>query len=372
MKKVSILTMQNIVNYGSQLQMYALYKTIEKGGYECKIINYDRGGEKSPNGLTNYISLVKDLLRKLLFNGGISDKIEKFAEFRSLMQFTSTVTSHELETGQLEIFDAYVCGSDQIWNPEFTGLDSNNYLSFAEEGARIAYAASAGTDELCAREKKIMAKLIKGIPYVSVREESICQWINDKLKHKADLVIDPTMLITASEWDSISRPINIPKTGYLVLYGLGGKVSSDLNKLAKKIADEKDLQIINILPNANSIFKKNEKCIFNMGPREFLYVIRNSSFVVTNSYHGTIFSIIYNKPFYCTMKSYGNRSISTRFKTLLELFDLEKKEVLNDNAMIWNVSNVEYDKVNKEMSNRRDKCKEWLYNSLHDVVNRRQ
>lgn len=365
--------MNNIINYGSQLQMYALFNEVKSYGYDCSIIDYIRNLKIENNICDNATNKIKDIFRKIIFGCGIDQRLAKFEEFQSLIKFTAPITKHELQNGQLEEFDAYICGSDQIWNPEFTGLDPNNYLAFVKNSAKISYAASIGTDviNINKEEKSLMAEYIKAIPYVSVREEESRQWINSELGHKAELVVDPTMLISANDWYDLSRPLNKRLANYLVFYKLGSKNTKNLYTIARKIAVKHNLEIINILPSTNdlfALFNKNEKLIYDIGPREFLNLIRNSSWVVTNSYHGTIFSVIFNKPFFCSTLSYGNRSIATRFITLFYILGLEEKIARADYSCINIDVDFNYNNVNKRIIQKRNEARKWLQASLFEIT----
>ena len=346
--KIGILTLPLHTNYGGILQAYALQTVLERMGHEVIVLNRDRNvySPKHKQILSYIIYLIKKycLGRKVpLFKSAKRKNIEK--EERE--QYTSVFINKYIHTYKIENLvkdvpqdlDAFVVGSDQVWRHKyftilFKSRIENAYLKFCEgeNVKRIAYAASFGTEEweYTEDETKECARLLALFDAVSVREESGVKLCMEKLaRNDAKHVLDPTMLLSQEDYIKIVDNAEMPKSsGNLMCYVLDD--NANIQALINRIALEKSLTpfIANSkvsdkkLPNKERIQPPVERWL-----RGFM----DAEFVVTDSFHACVFSILFHKPFVVI----GNRKRGySRFESLSRLFGLE-------NRLIENVSQFE-------------------------------
>jgi len=239
MKKVGIITYQDIADgKGRFLQAYALYTVINKLGYDAEIIDYypiTMEGRtrpvlskkifkimRNPKLLPNYIAKLQQCILNKIFQKQL---IEKRNKYESFIRENIKVTDKKYYGYQsiLEAnlcYDAFVCGSDQIWNPYFQGKDSGYYLQFAPKEKRIAYAPSLGTIQLDDESKEILKSKISEIPFVSVREKSGAKLISNLIGRNVENVLDPTLLLPKEWWDYFANETIITERPYILTFCL--------------------------------------------------------------------------------------------------------------------------------------------------------
>lgn len=301
--KVGILTFHDAHNYGAVLQAYALKKYIQKLGYEVKIINYHH--ETIPDGYPKEDN---------------EKRWEKFNKFiKTLIDNEEKVYTKEEDLEQLDI-DFWICGSDQIWNTEITrGFNRGFFLDFKTNGKKISYAVSMGIPELPKEYEQKFKESLEKLDEISVREESLKQYAEKFVDKKIEITLDPTLLLDVSDYEKLLVENSYGQ--YVLIYALGP--DERLIKIAKKIAKEKKVEIIEL----NDKAKKDYFCkqISDASPEEFLSLIKNAKAVITNSFHGTIFSIIFKKEFY-TITRFNRNS---RMENILKIVGMEDR-LIND------------------------------------------
>lgn len=297
--KVGILTFHDAHNYGAVLQAYALKKYIQKLGYEVKIINYHH--ETIPDGYP------KENNEK---------RWDKFNQFiQNLIDNEEKVYTKEKELEKLDI-DFWICGSDQIWNTEITrGFNKGFFLDFNTDGKKISYAVSMEIPNLPKEYEEQFKKSLNNLDEISVREGTLQKYAQEFTNKSVEKTLDPTLLLEEKDYDEL---ILENKYGeYVLIYEL---VSDDrLTEIANRISKQKGLKIIELND------KKKEKyfCeqVSSAGPEEFLSLIKNAKAVITNSFHGTIFSIIFKKDFYTVTRL--NRT--SRMENILKIVEMKDR-----------------------------------------------
>lgn len=345
MNKIGLLTIHYGINYGSALQAYALYHYLSKIGYDVELLNYipERYLKQRRFTFTNKGQLdFKEFIYKLLT---LRKKRHCLSIFNSFLVSKTKMgkelyNSKELQEATQQL-DAIIVGSDQVWNNKYNqGIDPNYYLSFANDNIKkVAYAASCGVDNYSSTEWNAIKQYLSSFTSISLRESSM---VNTFAKEGIDsvLVCDPVFLLSDEEWELIMEPVQNVPDDYLLIYCL----DSDKNRLIEignKIANEKKLKTIllsyySLLPN-NQVDVVVEGC----GPTSFISLIRNASFVVTNSFHGTAFSILFNKQFVVSKKE----SYNSRIYSLLNELDLLDRYIDLDGYSI-DKNDINYDLVN--------------------------
>ena len=317
MIKIGIITMHRVLNCGSALQAYALQKSISDLGFKCEIIDYQYGVEKS-RGLKNAIKHIIFAERNKKF----SDFYNAYFNCSQLQYFKETIKDNPPD------YDIYCTGSDQVWNPRFIENDTNFMLSFAPDcKPRFSYAASFTTGEIPKQYISLYKKYLSKYKFISVREQSGVQIIQQLLDRKADLVCDPTLLLDNNKWDIIANSQSFQqREKYILVYKLGYMFDSrrEVYKITDKVQKELGYKVY-YLNGKHDLFRNGKK-ILNFGPSDFINYIKNSAFVITDSFHGTIFSAIYNRPFISVVTNKNIKS-DNRISTLLSEIGGEKSLV---------------------------------------------
>ncbi len=336
--KIGILTLPLYTNYGGILQAYALQTILERIGYEVNVI------EKKKQPLSLSIQEMPICYGKRIVKNLIGRKCpifyeQKFNREQPIIQkntdkfihkYIHLTTYNNFSDIKESEYDAIIVGSDQIWRPKYFRIDKieNAYLKFTEGWniKRIAYAASFGTDqwEYTKKQTEECGRLLKKFDVVSVRETSGIDLCRNKFGVEAQHVLDPTMLLTKEDYIKLFEAGNTPKSkGNLLCYILDE--TEEKKTLIKRIADEKGLMPFNVKSRSNDI---NSPISDRILPsiEQWLRGFYDAEFVVTDSFHACVFSIIFNKPFI----AYGNaRRGMSRFTSLLDLFGLKDCLITN-------------------------------------------
>ena len=334
---VGLLTSQASMNYGGILQAYALKKFIESMGHECTIINYKPEVHDINKHPLHYIISRKNGLNKAFFvllnYSDFKSRKQKFDMFKNdylLPNPSISINKYQLES-ELYKYDIICCGSDQLWN--LNQKDNQNkafMLDFDYSFKSFSYAVSFGDSiKVCSEKLDDSISLIKKFAGISVRELEGQEYLKSK-GIESVLSVDPTLLYDSLFWDDLSKLSN--KTflnDYIFCYGYENAYQSyeDFIYNTRLIGKKTGLPVINILMNPS--FKQGFTNIYDIGPFDFLNIIKNAKLVCTNSYHGTIFSHHFGTP-YCVLYSreYG---LDSRKKTLLNLINQEWRAISDIN-----------------------------------------
>lgn len=335
--KVGILTFHDAHNYGAVLQAFALKKYIQKLGYEAKIINYHH--ETIPDGYPK---------------GNNEKRWEKFDKFiKELVDYEEKVHINEEELEKLDI-DFWICGSDQIWNTEITrGFNRGFFLDFTTKGKKISYAVSMGINKLPTEHEKYFKDSLNKLDNISVREDTLKEYAEKFTNKKIVRVIDPTLLLEEEDYENL---ILDNKYGdYVLIYALGP--DERLTKIANKIAKEKNVKIIELNDKRNENYFCEQ--ISDAGPDEFLTLIKNAKAIITNSFHGTIFSIIFQKEFYTITRLNRN----SRMESILKIVDMEDR-LIDKVEELENIKEQDYKKSYDKLKSEKEKSRDFLKKAL--------
>lgn len=329
MKKVAIMTWYQHKNYGTTLQAFALQRIIENLGYSVEGIDYYSKGYYRETFLEKILS--KNRLKEGLRNkinrvkyGTVLDdekdrRYQKFIE--DFIAFhTPTQTSSQLFCLNDE-FDAFVCGSDQIWSPN--EFNSKYFLDFVKDDIKkVSYAPSFGVNHIendCVREN--IGELVSKIPHLSVRESRGSEMLKEYYGVDAKVVIDPTLLLNAKEWLSYSNKEYKVDSNILLCYFLGE--NENVWKEVERIAKLRNLQVA-VIPVFSKDYRRKYKILGGVGPAEFITLFSKVSYVCTDSFHGTVFSILFKREFktFKRFKDNDSKSQNSRIINLLENLSL--------------------------------------------------
>lgn len=324
--KVGIITFSRAINYGAVLQSFALKNKIISLGHECKVINYYSEmveKEASPFYLKDFS--IKEMLITILQIKMRLIKNKKFKIFsEKYLDCSSKLYNKDTIQNQMSTYDAIITGSDQVWNYEITGLDENYFLSFAsKETRKISYGASFGVSSIPNEYEQRYRQLLSYLDVISVRESSGADIVQELLGFYPEIVLDPVFLIKADEWKKIAKKPFITKD-YILVYSIN---KSKCYQMAEEIQRKTGGMIVGLqTPMSNRV-----KCmtIRDESPEEFLGWIKNARYIITDSFHGTAFSIIFKKQFIFCNGGTGINRLS-RQRTLLEIAHLTDRVCFPD------------------------------------------
>lgn len=361
--KVGIMTFHTALNYGAVLQTYALYRIIKEKGHEVRVIDYIAPfNEKrfAPKSFSYFLNL-RTIYNVLFRNGYEIYQGKGFKDFViNHIELTDPLYNEEQLRKQNNSFDTFISGSDQVWNLACTEGDEMYYLPFVlDDHKRNSYAASIGYNKIPESDVDKYATLMKGFNHISVREASGLDIVKALTGRDAELVLDPTLLINKEKWSQIadySRAAN--RKNYLLLYLMSE--DKTLIKKAKKYAKDNNLEVVYI---TQRLFKLNgADNLRNITPEQWIGLFLKASVVATNSYHGLLFSINFNKPF---ITRYIPRSIAnSRMETILDVLDLHSRRI--DSQICTLETKIDYGKVNEKLQTLREKSLGFLDKILNN------
>lgn len=373
-KKVGILTINDYTNYGNRLQNYATQEVVKSFGFEVKTIVNKTEYIKSKNTrrISNRLKRIIKMSPKKILNKTIKKikfiknrisktkqkKVENFKKFTYDYINETNYEIHEdnIISGLDLKYDFFITGSDQVWNPTFGHNSKIDFLTFASKEKRIAFAPSFGISEIPKEYVDDFTKWLNGFSKISVREKAGADIIKRLTGKNAEVLVDPTMLLNKEEWLDIAKPtINKPKSKYLLTYILGN-LSKSKRKRINDIAKKRGLEIIDLTD-------VNSHNIFVSGPREFLDLINSADLFLTDSFHGTIFSIIFNTPFVIFKRNDKLLDMTSRIDTILDKFDLKDRYEMNL-KQINKIYNIDFNHTDEILENEKNKSFEFLKKSL--------
>ncbi len=377
--KIGIVTLPFNSNYGGLLQAYALQKTLDSLGHETLTINRKTKGMPLKMKVLSFgrRTLLKTVFRKDVVVRTWPTKEEE----KTISQHTSRFLAEKIRTTELlksekdffhlsnYKFEAFVVGSDQVWRPKYSPDLKNHFLGFLgneSKTKRISYAASFGVDdwEYTPAQTQICNQLAKQFHSISVREDSGVLLCEKQLGVKAIQHIDPTMLISKDEYIQLVEEEKIPENkGTLLIYVLD--LSDEKKKIIQQVQDELKLKINSTMPEGlfREVGSQNlKKCIFPP-VASWIRGFMDAEFVITDSFHGTVFSIIFNKPFI----SIGNKKRGmTRFNSLLRIFNLEARLIDKSGENVNEILNdkIDFKQVNIILEERKRVAMQYLKEAL--------
>lgn len=367
MKRIGIITIQKCNNFGADLQAYALGAKLRSMGYDAENIDYifyknprHQGGKMEKPALPiSMLTRVKEFLfpivsklrnrqnvsikkaRDAWFKKWFSDNVKVGREYRSVKSLYDNPPK----------YDVYMVGSDQVWNPRLYSNIKPYFLDFAPNDARrVSYASSLGVSELSGPVFYKYKQWLKNFSYIGLREKKGMDIVNAMaLNATVAHVLDPTLLLAADEWQNVAvEPDTKPTGKYLLLYDL--IASAETVAFAEKWAKQNDRMILRIGDGA-------------YGPGEFIWLFAHAEAVVTNSFHGTVFSILNHKPFYFVVPQgmtnagrveslLSSLSLTDRFVHVTKLHEAELK------------SGIDYVSVETLLEKLRDQSISFLSDSI--------
>lgn len=367
--KIGILTFHYSDNYGAVLQTYALSRYLERMGHQPVVVNYVPVENESGNKKYGSLRLVmmglyiRQMSRYSSFRLGC-----KFSDFR---QKNLPVTSEHYET--LEDLqrrhpkcDAYICGSDQIWNPHGKAFNPAYFLKFGPKGVRrISYAASFGTPEIDERLHEELRNCLNELDSISVRESSGTAIIRDVAQKNSVRVLDPTLLLDSHHFTPRNNKFG---EGFLLVYRLqqAHGLTKSLTKIVRSVSAQLKMKVINVSPHRYRFFLETGKTVYP-SPEEWVGLFESAGFVATNSFHGTVFAILNKKPF-LSFPRVNKAGQNGRMQELLAELGLLNRyvtpETEDSDLRVKLTSEIEWNAVYVRLATLRDSSRLFLQHAL--------
>lgn len=386
MKKVAIVSCYFMKNYGSMLQAYATQKILDEMGVDNETICIDGlSGEIKKAKLKYFFGKVldKDVLKNKFivvkhktferinfngFKGNIYLRNKSFEKFSKRFNISCKYTSFKDLNMKCKNYSHVIVGSDQLWLPSNIAADYYTLNWVPDEINKISYATSFGVSKLDKKFEKLAEKFLKRINYLSVREKSGKDLIKNISGINAQVVCDPTLLFTGEDWMEIQNNKSIIDGNYIFCYFIGN--NPEHRNFAKELKKNTGYKIVALQHIDEYIFsdeKFADESPYNIDPSDFINLIRNAQYVCTDSFHGSVFSILNSKRFFAfrRFKSTNKGSTNSRLDSLFNLLELEDR-LLNGNENIreYLEKTIDYDAVHKKLSDFRNESKKFLKEAL--------
>ena len=347
MKKIGIITINDNNNYGNRLQNYAVQEVLKKMNLKVETIYNQKNA---------VIVRIKEKI-KILIPLKKYNRLRCFNKFNKNIKFSNYfIDLNKIVNDKIDKnYDNFFVGSDQVWNPNFDRMSLIDFLQFASKEKRNSFSASFGVSDILEEKKEYAKKYLKEMNQISVREER-AKIIVEELTGRNDVnvLVDPTMLLDIEKWENVSqKPKQLKCEKYILNYFLG-ELSEERKKEINRIAEENNCEIINILDKEGKFYQT--------GPSEFLYLEKNAFLICTDSFHSSVFAILYNRPFIVFDREDNEAKMNSRINTLINKFDLKnrvfKGKITEDNL------NHDYTEAYRILALEREKAELFLKKAL--------
>ncbi len=368
-KKVGLMTWYKYLNYGTSLQATALYKTISDLGYSPEFINYEPKGtlETENSSIIRYsVKKAKNVVNRLLNKAYSSAEREKLYNNYLSARITETDNCKLFSHLQSLDHDAFVCGSDQIWSP--LCFDAHYFLDFVNQKEKmIAYAPSIGSNEISNPNiKENMKRLISRFEHLSVREQKGVQIIKDLTDKTAEHVLDPTLLLNSDEWNNYANTERKIGGDYIICYFLSNP--EKYRGYVKRLSQKTGIKFYEI-----PVFQGQLKYApdFEVGPSEFVSLIKHAKYVCTDSFHGMLFATQYNTPFsvFKRFKDKDSKNQNSRVTGFLDKMNLMDRLISPKTVPDSSVLECDFSSAMEILNKEREKSLNYLKASLESATN---
>ena len=365
-KRIGIITILKVNNYGAELQAFATQKILQMMGYDAEIIDYlfyknprhKRTRLSTPTVKMSFGKHLKERLYPIIanwksrkFRNAQSKRDEKFEQFHrdNTKQSECYRTLDDLKAAKLD-YDVIMSGSDQVWNPGiYSSLDPYLLRFGTKEMKRIAYASSFGVSNVPDDVVEYYRESLSDYSAIGVREDKAVDLVKRLSGKDARLVLDPTLLLNREQWMQVAKPVQLPCKKYILIYELANVPY--IKQLALHISKETGLPIVRICKNASVEDVEPEITnIIDAGPAEFLSLFDRAEYVVTNSFHGTAFSINFGKNFYTVIPN--GKDNNSRQRSILKLMGCEERLVM-EGSSFPKIIPADTDKISRRLDAER-------------------
>ena len=378
MKKVGLISV-SIHNYGSLLQTYAMQQILDQYGIDNEIILFKSDPIKQIYRIFNVpfmtmkLKLYKrKLMTRIMYNEiykGSKKRDQAFMSFKNhYCRFTKKITDRRKLEAYGNKYDAFILGSDQVWNPANLEMDFYTMNFIPENKSKIAYAPSFGVSSIPKNQVAKTRAYLERIQHISVREVAGANIVKSLTGRDVPVVCDPTALLTKEDWDKLKSDRKYVDGKYIFCYFLG---SNPLHReFANQVKGETGYQIV-ALQHLDEFVKGDldfgDVTPYDVGPEDFVNLLSNAEIVLTDSFHGTMFSIYYHKQFF-TFNRYAEGkkdSTNSRIVSILGMLRLESRGIQgNENVKKCLSQEINWNRVQDSLDQFRNKSKTFLMDAL--------
>ncbi len=372
MKRVGLITYYG-ENYGGMLQAYALQRQICELGMECELISDDflhvpKRRRRIAQKVKNLCALLKNprqyLVRRKAVRSGQGGNALRSAKFRDFLEkhlniYQTGYVIYQQYVDNPPLYDTYICGSDQIWNPNLYCDNGFYFGNFAPEDKEVvSYASSIGTTQVTAKQADFMRPNLERLSSISVREKEGAGVVEGIVGKRPRVVLDPTLLLNAEQWNDVAVKPLYDKP-YIFCYLFGDR--DYIGQIKEKVKQITGLKVI-CLPYAAREFGGNDIKVFDAGPAEFVGLIQNAALVLTDSFHATAFSINLKVPFFSLLRfSDGDKkSMNSRLYTLLDELELRDRLIDEGMTITTEMLTMDFTRAHELLEKRREEDRSFL------------
>lgn len=370
-KRIQIVTWLGNGNFGTSLQSYALYHFLSIKGYDCSILSSFNYKHFSLKGyfkmILSALGIMKIRERRKIKKATDSRKLMKLSEFFEHNIRQESVSSPWQYRNLLRNTDVFCVGSDQVWNAYFN-FSPFNFLDFAGNVKRISYASSMGTKDFPEKYKETIKNLLLKFAHISLRETTGREAVS-RLTGRKDIktVLDPTFLLTAEDWSSVAKQsqieISVPKN-YMLVYLIGN--NDNYPKQVRELQEKTGIENVIIIPAVeNPNFEIQDSIVYrDAAVAEFVKLLKDATWVCTDSFHATALSINFGKNFteFLRFKDSDKGSQNSRIYDVLDTFKLQNR-LYNEMQEMWSKP-IDYKESHEILNHLRTDSTDWLINAI--------
>lgn len=364
--KIGIITWFTGPNYGTNLQAIALQYYLRKAGHKVEIINYEVTSSKSKKEKKSIFKKIayqpQKYVIKYALNKYSKDIVSRNEKLANAIQNYCSLTSKISNVNQLidtcNTFDLLVCGSDQIWNPNW--YDRFYYADYDDiKTRRISYAPSMGVNAISNEVIPEIKRSISKFDMISVREEKAAELLEPFMKSKPSVVVDPTLLLSEEEWNNLFKKRETDLDKYVLAFFLNDEMTH--LKATRNFAKKHSYRLI-VIPYKGMTYLQKADIRADTGLEDLLNLIKDAEYVITDSFHITVFSIIYKKQFFTfqRFKEDAFTSQNVRVTNLLKIANLISRLLPYKSTTIEEMDEINYDNHETELKNEIKKSKDFL------------
>ena len=352
--RVGTITFHHADNYGAVLQAYALQQALLSLGVETELIDYDCPAISDGYHVAHWNGSLRGFILSLLWGRDIRRKNALFEHFRrQYLRLSPVVTKSELPA-LVQRYDAVITGSDQVWNHALVHGDAAYFLDFVPPEKRCSYAASFGISEIPEEERSFYQEHLQGYHNYSTREATGARLVQELTGQQATVDLDPVFLPGVSRWEQLLQPIE--RRPYIFLYmPLDASLA-----VARQLAAQQHLDIVYVAYNKSIRHPERNPgdCRIAVAPEEFLSLLYHAQCVVTGSFHATVFSVLFHKPFYTSVPE----RIGSRITDVLHLLSLSDHII--QHGQVPSASEPDWGRVDARVTALRTESLQHLKESL--------
>lgn len=353
-KKIAIVSIYDLNNFGNRLQNIAVYRLLKKLNYDPEVVVVDVHRKKDVitrpvKGILKFLKIYNNVRYQsfLEFNKNI-----EYSKYKLLLKWNREIIDNDINKD----YDFFIVGSDQVWNPEFAGFGFY-FLDFVKDSKKkIAFSASMGVTDVSKEYANKMKLHLKSFNAISVREQQANDLITS-LTQRDDIVtlVDPTMMIEAEEWIEIAKKPEMYQGEDFILNYFLGEQSPKRRQLINDFARSKGYKVINILDEDDPFY--------TCGPAEFLWLENNAKLICTDSFHSSVFGILFKTPFLVFDREDTVKNMSSRLDNLLRIFELTDRKFIGE-ALTEKSLDIDYTRAYERLLHEKKKSIDFLINTI--------